>query len=393
MAFKGKILLWYASPLFNPDHNTDRWQTAYEANKAAVDFLQSEGYGLYPDYRDLWYDKRNEEVILVNQYFYPGHSINFNAIRPEPLTKDASSNNQPLLPLLLAFPRRDGSPLNLDVDRLKNDSQYNAEFMTDFYTNRDDRFYATVYYGGMPYPTPDIIAGQSSRVTFWNAWRWSEEEAKYNTLFLDYNIIGNPGVTGFFDRKGLDTTLITALVANGQTDWIEIRYAEVLMNFGECANETGKEPEALQVLFDIRKRAGIESGAGNYGVTASGRDEIRMAYIKERQAEFAYENKRLGDLRRLKRYDLLNALGTRQELYLVLKPNEDLPGWTETVMEPEVRKKFRFDYIESVDGDNSFRFNLSLNHWFYPLDPNQISQSMNKLEQNNEWGGSFNPLE
>lgn len=393
MAFKGKVLLWYASPLFNADNQIGRWQTAYEANKAAVDFLKSEGYGLYPDYRNLWYDERNEEVIMVNQYFFPGHAINFNVIRPGPFTKDAADYNQPLLPLLLAFPKRDGSPMELDVERLKNDLQYNAEFMADFYANRDDRFYTTIYYGGTPYPTPDIIAGQNSKVTFWNAWRWSGEENKYNTLLLDYNIIGNPGVTGFYDKKGLDTTLITALVANGQTDWIEIRYAEVLMNFGECANEVGKTQEALQVLFDIRERAGIESGNGNYGITASERDEIHMAYIRERQAEFAYENKRLGDLRRLKRYDLLNEQETRRGLYLVLKPGEEIPGWTETIMEPEVRTKFRLDYVESVDGDNSFRFNLSLNHWFYPLDPNQISQSMNKLEQNNEWGGSFNPLE
>lgn len=393
MSLKGRILLWYASPLFNPDNNKDRWQTAYEANKAAIESLQQEGHGLYPDFKELWYDERNEEVIMVNQYFYPGHPVNFNAIRPEPLTKDASNQNQPLMSLLLSFPKRDGSLMDLDINKLNNDPVYNADFMTDFYTNRDDRFYATIYCGGTPYPTPDILAGQNAKTTFWNAWKWSDAENKYNTLYLDYNIVGNPGVTGFFDRKGLDTTLIFALVGNGQTDWIEIRYAEVLMNFGECANEIGKTSEALQVLYDIRKRAGIESGSGNYGITASTQEDIRMAYLNERQAEFAFEGKRLGDLRRLKRYDLLNKQGARHALYLVLKPNEEIPGWNETIMDAEVRKKFRFDYIDNIDGDDSYKFNLSLNHWFYPLDPNQISQSMNKLEQNNEWGGSFNPLD
>lgn len=393
MAFKGRILLWYASPLFNPDNNKERWQAAYEANHAAVRLLDQEGYGLYPDFKQLWYDERNEEVIMVNQYFYPGHPINFNAIRPEPFTKDASNQNQPLMSLLLAFPKRDGSPMNLDVNRLKNDPQYNVDFMTDFYMNRDDRFYTSIYCGGTPYPTPDILSGQNSKVTFWNAWKWSEQDNKYNTLYLDYDIAGNPGVSGFFDRKGLDTTLINAEVGNGQTDWIEIRYAEVLMNMGECANEIGKTSEALQVLYDIRKRAGIEEGKGNYGVMASSQEDIRMAYINERQVEFAFEGKRLGDLRRLKRYDLLNNQERRHVLYLVLKPGEAVPALTETIMDSVVRKKFRFDYIDNVDGDDSYKFNLSMNHWFYALNPNQISQSMNKLEQNKEWGGTFDPLQ
>lgn len=393
MAFKGRILLWYASPLFNTDNSKDRWQAAYDANKAAINVLNQEGYGLYPDFRQLWYDERNEEVIMVNQYFYPGHAINFNAIRPEPFTKDASNQNQPLMSLLLSFPKKDGSPMHLDINKLKEDPSYNTDFMTDFYMNRDDRFYTSVFCGGTPYPTPDILSGQSAKVTFWNAWRWSDKDNKYNTLYLDYDMSGNPGVSGFFDRKGLDTTLINAEVGNGQTDWVEIRYAEVLMNLGECANEIGETPEALQALYAIRKRAGIESGSDNYGVTASTREEIRMAYINERQAEFAFEGKRLGDLRRLKRYDILNEQQRRHVLYLVLKQNESVPALTETIMDPEVRKKFRFDYIDNVDGDDSYRFNLSLNHWFYALNPSQISQSMNKLEQNKEWGGNFDPLQ
>lgn len=69
MAFKGRVLLAYASPLFNPNHDQTRWQQAYEANKAAVDFLQGVGKGLYQGkYADIWYDEQNCEVIMVNQF-------------------------------------------------------------------------------------------------------------------------------------------------------------------------------------------------------------------------------------------------------------------------------------------------------------------------------------
>lgn len=185
-----------------------------------------------------------------------------------------------------------------------------------------------------------------------------------------------------------------AEVGNGQTDWIEIRYAEVLMNFGECANEVNKTDEALQVLYDVRKRAGITPGAdGKYGIKASTVNDIREAYINERFIEFAFEGKRFDDLRRLKRFDILNKQKYRSGLYLVLKDNSPLPSLDDNIFDPEIRKNFRFDYIENLDGDPNYGFNLSLNHWFYALNPNQISQSKNILEQNNEWGGSFDPLE
>ncbi|MGN7722051.1 RagB/SusD family nutrient uptake outer membrane protein [Chitinophaga sp. 22620] len=395
MAFKGRVLLSYASPLFNPNNDANRWQAAYDANKAAVDFALAQGHALHPAFNKIWVQERNKEVIMVNQFQYPNHANNFNGIRPEPLTKDASNNNQPILSLLLAFPKRDGSPMQFDKDQL-TDPVYNAQFLTDFYTNRDDRFYATVFCGGTPYPTPDEVApiyvkGNS----FWNVWRYNAGENRYVNIM---NVIhpampGNPSITGFFQRKGLDTTVTAGLGGQAQTDWPEIRFAEVLMNYGECANETNRAAEALQVLKDIRKRAGIEPGAGdNYGITATSKGEIREAYIQERYAEFAYENKRFGDLRRWKRYDVLNNQVARHGLYITLKDGQMVVP-ADNIMTPAVRAKFSANFIDNLDGDAGFKFNLDLNHWFYALPENQISQSKGVLQQNKEWGGQFDPLQ
>lgn len=66
--------------------------------------------------------------------------------------------------------------------------------------------------------------------------------------------------SGYFQRKGVDKSLLSINdLYNAETDWIEIRFAEVLMNYGECANELGKTNEALDVLYKIRARAGIEA--------------------------------------------------------------------------------------------------------------------------------------
>lgn len=391
MAFKGRVLLQYASPLFNPNNDQKRWQDAYEANKAAVDFLQRIGKGLYEgNFADIWYDEQNKEVIMVNQYYYPDHALDQKNIRPLPLTKDMADQNEAILPLLMAYPKLDGTPLELDLNRLETDDKYNEQFLTDFYTNRDPRFLATFACPGMEYYCPDILPNE---MKFWNAFR--EENGLYISLLYDEISKDGQHSSNFYQRKGLDD-LSMSEVYNGETDWIEIRFAEVLMNMGEAANEIGKSSEALQVLYDIRKRAGIQSTDGKYGITATNQTEIREAYIKERYIEFAYEGKRWADLRRWKRFDILNDLKYRSTLYPVITDYSIVQNgqfdWTKDMMDPEVRKLFRFKYIECVDGDKDiYKFNLDLNHWFYPIKKDDLDRN-SKLEQNNEWGGTFDPL-
>ena len=46
LALKGRILLHWASPLWNRKNDLQRWQAAYEANKNALDTLALGGYGL-----------------------------------------------------------------------------------------------------------------------------------------------------------------------------------------------------------------------------------------------------------------------------------------------------------------------------------------------------------
>lgn len=397
MAFKGRVLLQYASPLFNPDNNRQRWQNAYDANLEAVNFLKSVGKGLYEgNFADIWYDEQNKEVIMVNQFYYPDHKFSQASIRPEPLTGGSSNANEAILPLLLAYPKIDGTPLELDIDRLATDASYNEQFMTEFYVDRDPRFYATIFCPGTEYPCSDRLIDGAK---YWNAWKLlpneeSETGYQYVTLIFDQLGQGVGGTsTGYFQKKGLDYDLTSANREDADVDWIEIRFAEVLMNMGEAANEIGKTDEALQVLYDIRKRAGIQSTDGKYGITAMSQDEIREAYINERFIEFAYEGKRFNDLRRWKRYDILNNLKYRSCLYPVIKDVNNLASfdWTKDMYDPEVRKLFRFDYIECADFDMQYVFNLDLNHWFYPIKKDDLDRN-SKLEQNNEWGGTFDPL-
>ncbi|WP_316838208.1 RagB/SusD family nutrient uptake outer membrane protein [Pedobacter nutrimenti] len=412
LGFKARVLLWYASPLFNAANNQSRWENAYNAAKAAVQAADAAGFGLFENYRLIWYS-RNKEQIMTRQYYYPDSYMNFAPIRPIAFTNGSTNNDQPILPLLIAYPKRDGSPMQFDKNQLSNPA-YNQQFLTDFYTNRDDRFYATIWCGGTVYPTPDVntlgMTSPRSR-TYWQAWTWKDAAtpstivpAKSNALFSGISpIVQNGdenGVTGFFQRKGLDTTLNSTNlvgVASGSKSWFSpMRYAELLLNLAECANETGRSNEALTALYAIRKRAGIAPGAGtNYGVTATGLSDIRMAIMNERQVEFAFEGFRFNDLRRWKRYDILNAQTTRRGLLLMLNKGQALPGNTDNIMTASVRTKFSAVIVENLDKTASTNqmYNLTLNHWFNSLNPAQISIEPDRLPQNTEWGGSFDPLQ
>lgn len=396
MAFKGRVLLWYASPLFNPSGDVKRWETAYQANKDAVDFLTGVGKGLYPDFSRIWKDEQNKEVVMVNQYYDPDHKVAQNKPRPEPLTKDWANFDQPIFQMVEAFPQKDGSRLELDINRLNIDPDYNADYMERFLNNRDDRFYTTIFCGGTRYPSVDsnsggVLAGGQN---YWCTWK-KMNDGTYASMVTDQLAKGaGDQCTGFYSIKGMDESLDQVHVYDGKTDWIEIRFAEVLMNYGECANEVGRTDEALDVLYQIRRRAGIEAGNGRYGITANTEEEIRTAYVNERFVEFAFENKRSGDLRRWRRWDMLNGMKHRHGLYFVINDPADLNNFdfTQSIRSKEVMKKFHLEYIENLDGTEDFTFNYNLDHWFWPINKEGLDRNP-KLEQNKEWGGTFDPLD
>ena len=51
---KASALLFDASPLWNPDDDVRKWQTAAAAAKEAVAALESNGYELYPKYEEYF---------------------------------------------------------------------------------------------------------------------------------------------------------------------------------------------------------------------------------------------------------------------------------------------------------------------------------------------------
>lgn len=111
-----------------------------------------------------------------------------------------------------------------------------------------------------------------------------------------YNNFAQGSLTGFLLRKNLDTSLPAEYVVQrrSESDWVDMRYAEVLLNRAEAAFELeqlGEPPagtnwleDAVTCINDIRDRAGCETLFTTATLT---RDEVRNEFIRE----LAFENK------------------------------------------------------------------------------------------------------
>jgi hypothetical protein len=377
MAFKGRVLLFFASPLFNGLGGLTSWQKAYDVNKVAKDFLVAQGKGLYATYSKIWDDELNKEVVMVRRYNFPQSTYFQGGLIPLNWSKDDVGYDRPSLELVNAFPMKDGSAWNSQT-----------RLYDTLFRNRDDRFYANIYYNGAP---NQYLAGMKASNTY--LWTYFDKITNYNSatgIAGQHNQVTTDPLwsnSSFYRIKAIDKTIVAGTVYNAAIDWPEIRFAEVLMNFGECANEIGNSAEAMDVLKQIRQRAGILAGpSGDYGITAVSQAERRTAYQNERFVEFCFEGKRWDDLRRWKQFGYLRTLKQRHGLAIELKPGE-------TAVQPlsdinTVWTKFKSTVVETENTD----ITIPDKFYFYGI-PKVIRDRNPLLKQNNNWGGDFDPLQ
>jgi len=300
-ALKGKVLLTWASPLFNRNDDMDRWEKAYQANKAARELLEANGFGLYnagTEPGEAWAKMftldggSNTEAVLI---------AGFNNTQTDQTNKNngwensarskevfGSGSISPTKQMVEAFPMKDG--------KMPGQSTY-AYDPKKFYKNRDPRFNATFVYNGAPWP----YQGDQNFIQW--TYKWYGENVA--------DLTGNPNTntetkgansSGIYLRKGTDPNASNSLgdFKVSGTDVMKMRFAEVVLNLAECAVGTNRLDEGLAGILEIRRRAGVENLDGNYGLSAvvGSRDQLFGALLNERRIEFAYEGQRFWDMRR-----------------------------------------------------------------------------------------------
>ncbi len=364
MALKGRVLLYYASPQFNRTNDIGRWQNAYDANLAARDYLASHGFGLYPDFAGLWFVDMNKEAIFVRRYSYPASTHRWAAAtRPLDVSQGATGANRPTLEMVNAFPMRDGRPIagNPAYDTLS------------FWKNRDPRFYATIAYNGA-------------------VWELNAEVGRRQWTYVGSES-NNPTPSGFYTRKAVNPEDDAFRAFNGHTQWIEMRYAEVLMNLAEAANAIGNTQVAYDQIIALRARAGIDPGAGLYGLDAGMTGtQMQDAIMHERQIEFAYEAKRHWDLRRNMLFEpLLNGTRRHGLKITLLVPAATWNQVRDTVDLDATYGQYFAHQVISLDPQ--FTIAWKSNYYFYAIPPSHLQLNSN-LKQTIGWaGGTFDPLQ
>ncbi|SIR11138.1 RagB/SusD family nutrient uptake outer membrane protein [Maribacter ulvicola] len=399
MAMKGRVLLHFASEHFDPDQSKGRWQAAYDALIAAKANLDANGKGLNSSYADLWFDDSNgnPEAIWTRLYNGDAQHSRDKQVRPfQPGIGGGRSDNA-TVSLLDSYPMLDGKKIS------DNTSAYSYDPVL-LWKNRDPRFSATQTWNGDHYP----LVVESPFQT--NGFIWMFQNGITNTE-ADAEIT----LTGFYNRKAVDPTI--PYNENSTTQWIEMRYAELLLNIAEAANEIGQGGEALTILYAIRDRAGIENLDGRFGLDVGlegNTDEMREAILLERRIELAFEGNRSNDLRRRRLYGTLN--GTERMGYYITKTNafDSLTGGsilenrkfleTQTITgdidlnEPDVYENYFTTEVYSIEensdvpGQDGTDINYKENYYFFDIPESILNRNPN-LEQTKGWpGGTFDPL-
>jgi hypothetical protein len=249
LALKARAALYYASPLFNPSNEKERWHQAALANKAVIDECKSRGMKLSADYASL-FQKDNwtntEECIFVRRIYSSTNTFekyNF----PIGL-ENAGGGNCPTQNLVEAYEPGD---IRLAATVAMNGEQWPNETLETFVGGKN----------GMPiaYATP----------------------------------------TGYYLKKYVNKSL-TIGAKNATTErhhWVIFRLAEFYLNYAEAYlnddNKSGLTMTATQAINTVRKRAGLSD--------LTDAQTTLDACEKERFVELAFEGHRFYDLRRWKK--------------------------------------------------------------------------------------------
>lgn len=343
LAMKGRALLYYASPLFNPNQDQSRWQAAAAANMAVMDLGV---YKLHPDLKSLWISPSNKESIFELQYHLPEKEHGWDSqLKPNYLAHGNAGHCSPLQELVDAFPMKNGKLITDPT------SGYDPQHP---YVGRGDRFYSSIGYNGGT--MNGTRGGQLITITLEIFKGGRDYDADPNAqVFNTY--------TGYFTLKGVDPNNTEYNRAEGSTQpWIYIRYGEVLLNYAEAQNEAvGPDASVYSALEMIRKRAGITSPLP----AGMSQDEMRELIYNERYVELCFEDKRYWDLRRWKLADdYLNGI---KYSGVITTKNPD--------------GSFTYQYGNPVDAQPII-FEDKM-YWF-PIPHNEILKDPN-LEQNPGW--------
>ncbi|QGY42233.1 RagB/SusD family nutrient uptake outer membrane protein [Maribellus comscasis] len=388
-AFKAKVLLYKASPQFNPGNPWDNnyWDEAYTANEAAYSKLKNLGYALTQNYEDIFLVERGPEVVFSVINTYPNKTASWDhGVRPGSESR-GNASACPTWEFVQEFPMKDGKLYN---DPSGKYYKTDEEFQQSYWENRDPRFDKSIVWNASIYE----VSNKSGNRQYTSLGIADVLDDFGTNPAANTNSTNLDRYSGFFIRKASDLSLLQSEVQQYDIDYIVMRFAEVMLNYAETANETGHQDVALAILKEIRERAGIEAGDdSNYGITATTTEEIREAILAERNIEFCFEGSYFWDLRRLRMLDRLDGKTKHGiEAIAINADDSEMPIATaKALADNNELTEADFKYITwQIPFTGVKVTSLPEKYYFFPIQQSVIDLNSN-IEQNAEWGGTFEP--
>jgi len=333
LALKARLALYSASPLYA----TGTWADAATAAQAVISLNK---YGIYTGgYNKLFTTNETNEMIFERLFAIGARHVCME-IANGPNGYGGWAGNTPLQNLVDDYEMSNGKAITDPT------SGYDA---TKPYVNRDPRFGFTVLYNGVAYRDRNIetfIPGGKDSKDGNSNWNTTKTGYYMKKFMDDANPIDNP-----WDVAGLQP-------------WIYMRYAEVLLNFAEAANEaygpdvvpTGSTLTARAAVNLVRARPDVNMPALATGLSQS---QMRDAIRYERRVELAFEEHRFYDVRRWKIADVTE--------------NKAAGG----VIITKTGSNFTYEAKVALDGRL-----FQTKHYWLPIPRSEILASGGKLEQN-----------
>lgn len=313
LALKSRVLLTYASPIFNRDWDNPsniRWQKALKAAQEAQTLMTEKGLdGIQSakDWEDMLCKATNtvdhKETIFLRLTHHgdDDNATNNGWENKARLTSQGGGGGIEVpIELIDMFPNADGSLIS-ENEKLANKN-------LRFFVNRDPRFYRTFAFNGMVWgykelPNDTVWAYRYMSLKIPVGTSSSTGETLYDTSYgySEENDVPSP----VFIRKMTNRQLAKADFEYSGAHVYDYRYAELTLNLAECYAATGQVDLCKQELGKLRARVGMEKGAQNYGLDTyvTDRHTAISACLRERLIELAYEGKRCWDTWRWLLYD------------------------------------------------------------------------------------------
>lgn len=269
VAFKSRVLLWRASPLVNEGDVGAKWKLAADAAQIV---MESNAFELKKDYAAVFVNKNimdKPEVILEFRYNgIKGERMHAYDQNNTPAGYGGKGINCPTQEIVDSYEMANGLRIN------EAGSGYDP---SNPYKNRDPRFAKSILFNGADF---------------------KERAVETFTGGKDLPRT-NPTPTGYYIRKFMDEKFDFNKDKNvgSSTNWVIMRYGEVLLNFAEAKNEVdGPSTAVYDAVNAIRKRAGMPVIP-----TGLNKEQMRDRIRHERRIELAFEDDiRYQDLKRWK---------------------------------------------------------------------------------------------